>query len=89
MSVPEKIPLCVLSRGELEDLTERLLAENAELKQAVAELRTEIAKLKGVTGRGDVPAHVANGQALLINDYAASPLQARPPSPVTGAKRAA
>jgi predicted 3-demethylubiquinone-9 3-methyltransferase (glyoxalase superfamily) len=38
---------------------------------------------------GDVPAHVANGRALLINDYAASPLQARPPSPVTGAKRAA
>ena len=38
---------------------------------------------------GDVPAHVANGRALLINDYAASPLQARPPSMVAGAKRAA
>ena len=38
---------------------------------------------------GDVPAHVANGRALLINDYAASPLQARPPSLVAGAKRAA
>jgi hypothetical protein len=38
---------------------------------------------------GDVPAHVANGQALLINDYAASPVQARPPSLVAGAKRAA
>ena len=42
-----------------------------------------------VFGRGDVPAHVANGRALLINDYAASPLQARPPSLVAGAKRAA
>jgi hypothetical protein len=29
---------------------------------------------------GDVPVHVANGQALLINDYAASPVQARAPS---------
>jgi hypothetical protein len=38
---------------------------------------------------GDVPPHVANGQALLINDYAASPVQARPPSLVAGTKRAA
>ena len=38
---------------------------------------------------GDVPAHVANGRALLINDYAASPLQARPLSLVAGAECAA
>jgi putative transposase len=38
---------------------------------------------------GDVPAHVANGRALLINDYAASPVQARAPSLVAGAEGAA
>jgi hypothetical protein len=51
MSVPEKIPLSELSRGDLEALTERLLAENAALKQVVADLRAGIVRLKGVTGR--------------------------------------
>jgi cell division septum initiation protein DivIVA len=47
MSGSEKTPISDLPRDELEALTERLLAENAELKQAVAELRAAIAQLKG------------------------------------------
>jgi prefoldin subunit 5 len=51
MSAPERITLPGLSRGELEALAERLLAENAALRQAIAELRAEVATLKGVKGR--------------------------------------
>ena len=51
MSAPEKITLSGLSRGELEALAERPLAENAALRQAIAELRAEVATLKGVKGR--------------------------------------
>ena len=54
MSVPEKISLSGLPRGELEALAERLLAENAALGQAIAELRAEVALLKGVKGRPEV-----------------------------------
>jgi Transposase IS66 family len=54
MSAPEKITLSGLSRGELEALAERLLAENAALRQAIAELRAEVATLKGVKGRPEV-----------------------------------
>jgi hypothetical protein len=48
---PEKITVSGLSRGQLEALAERLLAENAALKQAIAKLREGVAKLKGVSGR--------------------------------------
>jgi len=51
VSTSEKLSLSGLSRGDLEALTERLLADNAALQQAVAELRAEVAALKGVTGR--------------------------------------
>src|SRR5215212_6557349 len=51
MSVPKKISLSGLPRGELEALAEQLLAENAALRQAIAELRAEVATLKGVKDR--------------------------------------
>lgn len=51
MSAPKTITLSALSRGDLEALTERLLAENAALQQAIAEMRAEVATLKGVKGR--------------------------------------
>src|SRR5215218_6029691 len=54
MSAPEKITLSGLPRGELEALAERLLAENAALRQAIAELRAEVATLKGLKGRPKV-----------------------------------
>src|SRR5215211_4600720 len=54
MSAPEKISLSGLPRGELEALAERLMAENAALRQATAELRAEVATLKGVKGRPEV-----------------------------------
>ena len=54
MSASAKVPLSGLSRGELEALAERLLAENATLRQAIAELRAEVATLKGVKGRPKV-----------------------------------
>jgi hypothetical protein len=50
-SQAEKLSLSDLLRSDLEALTERLLVENAGLKQAIADLRAEIAALKGVKGR--------------------------------------
>src|SRR5688572_15077749 len=51
MSAPKKIRLSGLPRGELEVLAEQLLAENAALRQAIADLRAEVATLKGVKDR--------------------------------------
>ncbi len=51
MAAPDKLTLAKLARGDLEGLAERLLAENAALKQALAELRAEVAALKGLNGR--------------------------------------
>src|SRR3954469_1360201 len=51
MSASGKISLSGLPRGELEALAERLLAENDALRQVIAELKAEVATLKGVTGR--------------------------------------
>jgi hypothetical protein len=54
MSASGKITLSGLPRAELEALTERLLAENAALRRAVAELRAEVAAIKGVKGRPEL-----------------------------------
>jgi len=51
MSASGKISLSGLPRGELEALAERLLAENDALRRAIAELKAEVATLKGVKRR--------------------------------------
>src|SRR4051795_2531989 len=54
MSASEMLPLSGLPRGKLEPFAEQLLAENAALRQAIAELRAEGATLKCVKGRPKV-----------------------------------
>ena len=69
MSTPKKTSFAALSRGDLEALSERLLAENAALKQAIAELRAEVATLKGLQGRPRLkPSGMEKGSEPALDD---------------------
>src|SRR3954464_10299382 len=54
MSASKQISLSGLPRGELEALAERLLAENDALRQVIAGLKAEVARLRGVGGRPEL-----------------------------------
>ncbi len=52
MTAPPEI--AGLSHAELEQLVVKLLSESAEQKRMIAELRKEIARLKGLKGRPQI-----------------------------------
>jgi|SRR4051812_44586032 hypothetical protein len=59
-------PLSALNRPELEALLTEVLGEVSALKQTVAGLREEIARLKGLKGRPDIkPSGMESGTGPL------------------------
>jgi|GEM_PF-2864914 len=62
--MPPSATLSALNRVELEALLVELFGEIASLKQTVAELREEIARLKGLKGRPHIkPSGMKKGTA--------------------------
>jgi hypothetical protein len=91
MSALKTITLSALSRGELEALVERLLAENAALQQAVAKLRAEVAQLEGVKGRPRLKPSGMENATGYGSGYCRAPSFPHgvtiPPAPITPTRR--